>query len=187
VRWDPARYGAFAGERGRPAADLVERALAIAAVDFALDTVVDLGCGTGALLLALGERWPGATLIGVDLAREMLDEARRRDGGGRARWIEADVAAWRPDRLVPFLVSNACLHWVPDHERLIPRLVDAVAPGGVLAVQMPSNFEAPSHTIARALAAEPPFADVLARLGRPAQVLTSTAYHRLLAAHSAVD
>jgi trans-aconitate 2-methyltransferase len=187
MQWNPTQYGAFSGERGRPAADLVERVLALAPPAFAPETIVDLGCGTGALLLSLGERWKEATLVGVDLSPEMLAEARRADRAGRARWVEADVGAWEPERDArpALLVSNACLHWVPDHARLVPRLVDAVAPGGVLAVQMPVNFDAPSHTIARALASEPPFAAHVTLA--PPPVLSPSAYHRLLAASPDVE
>ena len=43
------------------------------------------------------------------------------------------------------MYSNAALHWLPHHETLIPRVAGMVASGGVLAVQMPDNFRAPSH------------------------------------------
>jgi len=136
---------------------------------------------------ALGERWRGAALVGIDLSPEMLAEARRADVAGRARWIEGDVGTWEPDRDArpALLVSNACLQWIPDHARLVPRLVDAVAPGGVLAVQMPNNFEMPSHALARELAAEPPFAAHV-RLAPPS-VLSAAAYYRLIAACDGVE
>jgi trans-aconitate 2-methyltransferase len=60
-RWNPSAYLRFAGERGRPFADLLARVRAGAP-----RTVVDLGCGTGALTASLAERWPGARVIGVD-------------------------------------------------------------------------------------------------------------------------
>ena len=55
----------------------------------------------------------------------------------------------RPARLaaaaepVDVLVSNATLQWVPGHLDLLPRLVDAVRPGGWLAFQVPANFGRP--------------------------------------------
>jgi trans-aconitate 2-methyltransferase len=60
---------------------------------------------------------------------------------------------------VDVLVSNATLQWVPDHLDLLPSLVGRVRPGGWLALQVPGNFEEPSHTIRRDLAAEAPYAE----------------------------
>jgi len=139
VSWDPAQYLKFAGERMRPAVDLLARIPAAAP-----GTVVDLGCGAGNLAPILAARWPAATLIGVDSSPEML--ARARAAHPRAQFEQADIGAWRPARPVDVLFSNAALHWLDGHERLFPALLEAVAPGGWLAVQMPRNFSAPSHT-----------------------------------------
>jgi SAM-dependent methyltransferase len=69
--------------------------------------------------------------------------------GSRFEW--SDIATWAPqDRAPDFIYANASLQWVPDHETLIPRLFDALAPGGVLAVQMPDNRQEPTHRHARA-------------------------------------
>jgi trans-aconitate 2-methyltransferase len=61
-------------------------------------------------------------------------------------WQQADIARWQPFAPFDLIFSNAALHWLPDHERLLPALAGCLAPGGVLAVQMPRNFDAPSHT-----------------------------------------
>ncbi|MBL8454051.1 MAG: trans-aconitate 2-methyltransferase, partial [Zoogloea sp.] len=89
------------------------------------------------------------------------------------------VEHWEPEETLDLLFSNAALHWVGDHESLFPRLVDALFPGGVLAVQMPGNFEAPSHRLIRELAAAPEWAERIgpARMGA---VLGMADYHRLL-------
>jgi trans-aconitate 2-methyltransferase len=139
VSWDPAQYLKFAGERMRPAVDLLARIPAAAP-----ETVVDLGCGAGNLAPLLAARWPAAKLIGVDSSPEML--VRARAAHAQAQFEQADIGAWRPARPVDVLFSNAALHWLDGHERLLPALLEAVAPGGWLAVQMPRNFGAPSHT-----------------------------------------
>ena len=41
------------------------------------------------------------------------------------------------------IYSNAALQWVGGHAALFPRLVSLLAPGGVLAVQMPAMHDAP--------------------------------------------
>lgn len=139
MSWDPAQYLKFAGERMRPALDLLAHIPAEAP-----RSVVDLGCGAGNLAPLLLGRWPQAALTGVDSSPEMLARARKEHP--RAAFVQADIGAWRPAAPVDVLYSNAALHWLDGHERLIPALLQAVAPGGVLAIQMPRNFNAPSHT-----------------------------------------
>ncbi len=146
-RWDPDRYLAFADERGRPFVDLLARVGAEAPA-----TVADLGCGPGTLTSLLADRWPGATVVGVDSSPEMVAAARDR----RVRFEVGDLRSWTGP--VDVLVSNATLQWVPDHLRLVPRLVEQVTPGGWLAFQVPGNFAEPSHTIRTELAAEEPYA-----------------------------
>jgi len=139
MSWDPAQYLKFAGERMRPAVDLLARIPAPSPA-----TVVDLGCGAGNLAPLLLGRWPQARLTGVDSSPEMLAKARA--GYPDAQFVQGDIARWRPAAPVDVLYSNAALHWLDGHDQLIPGLLDAVAPGGFLALQMPRNFGAPSHT-----------------------------------------
>lgn len=87
----------------------------------------------------------------------MLAEAKRTCD--LVEWVLADATSWRPASPVDVLFSNALLHWLPDHEELVLRLFDYVSPGGCMAVQMPQNFAAPSHALAREVAG--PFAQVL--------------------------
>ena len=140
MSWDPAQYLKFAGERLRPALDL----LAHIPVE-APETVVDLGCGAGTLAPMFQQRWPKARLLGVDGSPEML--ARARADHPRAQFVQADVAAWRPRAQVDVLYSNATLHWLDGHDALVPSLLEAVKPLGWLAIQMPRNFERPSHAL----------------------------------------
>ncbi|MDQ4051318.1 MAG: trans-aconitate 2-methyltransferase [Actinomycetota bacterium] len=158
--WDPDRYLTYADERSRPFVDLLAR------VD-AHDprTVVDLGCGPGNLTRLLADRWPDAEITGLDSSPEMIAKARETAGG--IRFEVADLRDWAPTAPVDVLVSNATLQWVPDHLDLLPRLVDAVSPGGWLAFQVPGNFDEPSHTIRRELESEPAYADHTRDLDRP--------------------
>lgn len=152
--WNPTLYARFADERARPVADLLAR------VDLdAPKRIVDLGCGAGASTAPLLARWPDADVLGIDTSPAMLEEARAAVPG--ARFQSADVAAWTPDAPVDLLFSNATLQWLPDHATLLPRLLGLLAPGGVLAVQVPDNLDEPSHALMRAVAAEPPFAATL--------------------------
>lgn len=139
MSWDPAQYLKFAGERMRPAVDLLARIPLEAP-----GSVVDLGCGAGNLAPLFFARWPAARLAGVDSSPEMLAKARA--DFPRAEFILADIARWRPAAPVEVIYSNAALHWIEGHDALLAGLLGSLAPGGVLAVQMPHNFRAPSHS-----------------------------------------
>jgi trans-aconitate 2-methyltransferase len=142
TRWDPDQYLKFSDHRLRPALELVDR------VPLAAPGVIyDLGCGTGNITSLLAERWPSATIYGIDSSREMLAKAAA--APGRIRWIEADVRRWRPDEPPDLLFSNAALHWVEGHRELLPRLLGFLRPGGCLAVQMPLSWHSPSHRLIR--------------------------------------
>ncbi|HEY4157520.1 MAG TPA: trans-aconitate 2-methyltransferase [Polyangiaceae bacterium] len=140
--WDERQYLKFADERTRPARELLARAPLSSAA-----RVLDLGCGPGNSTELLVQRFPGADITGVDNSTEMLDRARK-DVAGVA-WVEADAAQYRAKEPVDLLFSNALVQWLPEHERLFPALLEQVRVGGVLAVQMPRNFEEPSHRLMR--------------------------------------
>jgi len=173
--WNPQRYEVFADARLRPASDLLAR--------IPLERpgrIADLGCGSGNVTLMLEERWPSARITGYDNSTEMLEAARARRPA--IDWQIADLASWQPSERFDLVFSNAALHWVDRHEALFTRLLDALAPGGALAVQMPRNFAAPSHAIAAALACEAPFGEYLVCVVRTKPVLEPAQYRALLGA-----
>ncbi len=178
MSWDPAQYLKFSGERLRPALDLLARVPAAAP-----RTVVDLGCGAGNLMPLLRERWPQARLTGVDGSPQMLAQARA--DHPQAEFVQADVGAWRPAQPPDVLYSNATLHWLERHDRLFPDLLDALAPGGWLAVQMPRNFGAPSHTAVRDAIASGPWRARLEPHLRASPVAEPRHYRNLLAPKAA--
>ncbi len=159
--WDPDRYLTFADERSRPFVDLLARVGASAP-----SVVVDLGCGP-----APSPRcWPAAGRTprssGSTRARRWSPGRPPDTGGSTSRSPTCATGPPRTSR-VDVLVSNATLQWVPGHLDLLPRLVERVAPGGWLAFQVPANFDEPSHTIRRDLAAEPPYAEHTAGVAVP--------------------
>jgi trans-aconitate 2-methyltransferase len=177
--WNPALYRRFEDERTRPARELLARVPLESA-----RRVCDLGCGPGNSTELLVQRFPGARVVGVDNSPAMLESARKRLPG--AQFELADVAAWQPQEAPDLIYANATLQWVPDHERLIPRLFSLLAPGGALAVQMPDNRQEPTHRAMRELASQQPW---IAAIGDPDSVrtdlLTVGRYYDLLAREAA--
>ncbi len=176
--WDPSQYAKFGDERLRPAHDLLARVPLESP-----DVVYDLGCGTGNVTAALAERWPEAGVVGIDSSAAMLDKAREADDD--IAWVEADIASWRAPKPADLLFANASLQWLDDHAALFPRLVGQLNPGGVLAVQMPRNFDAPSHVCMKEAARAGPWRDELARARLPSPVAGPETYYDILAPHAA--
>src|SRR5262245_27114800 len=173
--WDARQYLKFTDHRLRPALDLLAQ--------IRLDdprVVFDLGCGPGNITRLLAERWPGAQVVGVDSSPAMLAKARQE--GPTVTFVEADMNSWTAPQPPQLLFSNATLHWIDDHAVLLPRLLRQLSPGGILAVQMPRNHDAPSHVQMRAAAEDGPWRT---RLTEVRQVLRSVQppenYYRILA------
>ncbi len=174
--WDPSQYLKFADHRLRPALDLMAHI-----PGNGHKIVWDLGCGAGNVTKLLKDRWPGAKVTGLDSSADMLAQARTIEG---IDWVEGDVERWSASRPADLIFSNAALHWIDGHARLFPHLMRQVERGGVLAVQMPRNFEAPSHTLLYETAARGPWAAMLAPYLRTSPVAAPDAYYDLLMPHA---
>ena len=171
--WDPTQYLRFSNERLRPALDLLAQVPLAAAA-----RVVDLGCGAGNVTSNLRERFPQAVVVGMDSSEAMLTKARQAAPG--CHFVQGDFATWVPDAAPDLIFSNAALHWVTGHETLFPRLVSLLAPGGVLAVQMPAMHDAPLRALRNEVAAHGPWATHLRDVGFSRRILTAGAYYDLL-------
>ena len=171
--WNPAQYLRYGNERLRPALDLISRIPVESP-----ETVYDLGCGTGTITGILQERWPNAQVTGVDSSASMLERTRDVETG--VYWQHADLNDWQPEIPADVVYSNAALHWLDGHEQLFPLLMDAVKPGGVLAVQMPENFSAPSHTSIGDTVREGRWRERLAPIQREQPVAEPSFYYDLL-------
>lgn len=176
--WNPALYLRFAQERTRPASELLAR------VELSSPAhVVDLGCGPGNSTELLAARFPQAQILGVDNSPAMLKQARKLLP--QREFVQDDIATWAPTPAPDLIYANAALQWVGGHEQLIPRLFAALAPGGVLAIQMPDNFQEPSHRLMREVAALPQFAPHIdAKVAAGRSILGIHGYYDLLAAHA---
>ncbi|MGF1560997.1 MAG: methyltransferase domain-containing protein [Geminicoccaceae bacterium] len=176
-RWQPDAYLRYSDQRLRPGLDLLAR--------IELDTparIVDLGCGPGNLSAFLARRWPDASLTLVDSSPAMLAKAAKHLP--EATCVAADIATWVPAEPLDLIFSNAALHWLDDHASLFARLLGYLAPGGVLAVQMPRNYGAPSHALVNETAADGPWASALAGVLTRWPVAAPEAYADWLSPHA---
>ena len=174
VSWNPDQYLKFGDQRLRPAQDLLARV--------GLESpgiIYDLGCGTGNTTQLLVDRWPQSQVTGIDSSSEMLEKAR--NSCPNLDFKEADLEDWNPGIEADLFYSNAALHWLGNHETLFPRLLKMLPKGGRLAVQMPRNFESPSHTAIRESVESGPWAKRIKPALRSRPVLEPEFYYDLLA------
>jgi trans-aconitate 2-methyltransferase len=180
VMWNPDVYLAFADHRGRPFFDLLSRVGA--------DNprrVVDLGCGPGNLTVTLALRWPNAVVEAWDSSQEMVDAALERGVDAHV----GDVRMWTPQPDTDVVVTNATLQWVPEHAELLVRWAGQLAAGSWIAMQVPGNFDAPSHRAVRDLARRDKWSEPVQEFPvREGQVDSPSGYAELLGdAGCAVD
>jgi trans-aconitate 2-methyltransferase len=175
--WNARQYLEFEDERTRPPRDL------LAQVRLAHPRrLIDLGCGPGNSTELLVARYPQAEVIGLDSSPDMLRQARARLPA--CEFVEADLAHWHPGERTDLLFANAVFQWVPDHPAVLQRLLAALPPGGVLAVQMPDNTDEPALVLQREVASSGPWAKDLAVAAAARDELpTPAAYYDLLKPH----
>lgn len=178
--WDPDQYHRFRAERSKPFFDLLAL---LEPVD--RPRVVDLGCGTGELTAELHRALGARETTGIDSSPAMLERAADHAGDG-LRFVEGDISTFggaAGDRY-DVVLANASLQWVPDHPAVIGRWASALADGGQLAIQVPSNADHASHRLAQEVARSSAFADHFAGGAPPpdpvASVLAPETYAELL-------
>jgi trans-aconitate 2-methyltransferase len=191
VNWDPDLYRRFERERAQPFFDLISRI-----PDVPVRAAADLGCGPGQLTRHLAAKWPQATIWGVDESKEMLERARGGAPESRLVFVEDDLRQWRAPLPLDCIVSNAALHWVPDHEALLAFFSEQLAPGGVLAVQIPNNRDEAAFRLMAELVTDPRphtvetgewYLEHLSALGLEAEVWEAIYYHQLPDAAAIVE
>lgn len=166
MTWNPDQYNRFRSERLAPFEDLVRWLRVRPSLN-----VVDLGCGPGELTRRLASLLPDSEVLGLDSSAEMLPK----EPGFQQGRIEDFEGQF------DLIFSHAALQWVDDHPSLFTKLWTCLKSGGQLLVQMPYNFDHPSHLAAGKVAQS---------LGQPARkfpMLPLEEYARLLHELGAVE
>ncbi|CDN46947.1 trans-aconitate 2-methyltransferase [Neorhizobium galegae] len=182
MAWSAEQYVKFEDERTRPARDLLAQ-VPLASVARAYD----LGCGPGNSTELIAARFGAANVTGLDSDDNMLTAARKRLSG--TQFLKADLNSWVPEEPADLLYANAVFQWVPDHIAVLARLMNHLAPGGVLAVQMPDNLSEPSHTLMEETGAAGPWKAAFegGRVRRPVLPPPAAYFDRLMPKAARVD
>jgi trans-aconitate 2-methyltransferase len=163
--WDPDQYHRFRAERSAPFFDLLALVQPVDAPRLA-----DLGCGTGELTADAHRALRARETVGIDRSPAMLERAESRDVDGLT-FALGDIATFAPAEPFDVIISNAALHWVPDHAAVLTRWGAALTDHGQLAVQMPTNADHASHRLSSEVAREQPFFDAFDGVPPPDPVL----------------
>lgn len=173
--WNPEAYARFKAERDLPFFDLLE--LLEAAPN---GRAIDLGCGTGELTQQLHQRLGARSTLGIDISPNMLEKSTPFAGNGLT-FEQADIQTYESAKPFDVVFSNAAVHLVQaDQPEIFGRFYRMLAPGGQLAIHLPSNFNHPSQTVAVEVAREAPFQEALGGWVRRSPVLPPEEYAKIL-------
>lgn len=173
--WNPEKYLKFQNERTRPAVDLAGR------IEITEPKrVLDIGCGPGNSTAVLKRRFSNAEIMGVDNSPNMLEVASKEYPDVKFRLVDASCELnTLGENEYDVVFSNACIQWLPNHSALLANMMKLLRSGGVMAVQLPVNFEEPVHQIIMELAGRDEWRGRLSNV-RGLNVLTEGEYFDIL-------
>ncbi|MGG7177425.1 methyltransferase domain-containing protein [Clostridium paraputrificum] len=140
--WNSEQYLMFKNERTQPAIDLVNR--------IAIENprkIIDIGCGPGNSTEVLAKRFPNAYVLGVDSSSDMIEQGKRDYPNLDFNKCDVGSDLSKLDKDFDIVFSNACIQWIPNHNQLLNNLIGLLKRGGILAVQIPMNYQEPIHKI----------------------------------------
>ncbi|MBQ7999844.1 MAG: methyltransferase domain-containing protein [Ruminococcus sp.] len=147
-KWNTDLYLKFKQQRTQPALDLAKRIERYNPL-----SIADLGCGPGNSTAVLKSVFPNARLIGIDNSVNMIEKAKTTYTDIEFKLGDIQNLNEKYD----LIFSNACLQWVPNHNVLLPYLIEQLNDNGVLAVQIPINGNEPLFKIIKDTAEQSEF------------------------------
>lgn len=142
TQWNSDQYVKFLKERTQPAIDLANKTGAVNPKN-----IIDIGCGPGNSTKVLADKFPDARVIGSDNSQNMLNKAKAEHPELEFMFFDASGDCSVISQRFDLVFSNACLQWIPDHKTLLKKLMGLLNDNGVLAVQIPINYDEPIHKI----------------------------------------
>lgn len=146
TEWSASQYLKFEDQRNQPISDLLNRIK-----KFIPEYIVDIGCGPGNSTILVHHAFPNAHTTGIDSSEDMISRARK--AYPNLNFSQEDVSDLR--ETYDMIFSNACLQWIPNHETLIPELLNKLHTGGVFAAQFPMNGKEPLFQIIEEVVSDP--------------------------------
>ncbi len=95
---------------------------------------LDIGCGNGWLVRHLASHLNYDFGVGIDIASQMVEKAKRLTRSDRLRFYATDIFEWESDIRFNFIVSMEAFYYINPMERLFEKVAKLMAPGGVLLV-----------------------------------------------------
>lgn len=173
--WQPDKYLKYKRERTQPSIDLVNRI----AIDFDPKYIVDFGCGPGNSTQVLVNRWPSASVTGVDISDSMI--AKAKTDYPNQRWMMGDAHTFTSNVKYDIVFSNATLHWITDHESLLKHFHGLVSDGGAVAVQLPLFWDMPLGQLIDRIANSSRWKDMMSGVRNVFTMHDHSFYYNLLA------
>jgi trans-aconitate methyltransferase len=103
------------------------------------ERILDLGCGDGALTARLAQRVPDGLVVGIDASHSMIDTAGSEHRADNLRFVLMDINALNFESEFDVVFSNATLHWITDHDKLLSNVHRALKDGAYLRWQFASD------------------------------------------------
>lgn len=95
-------------------------------------TILDLGCGTGALTRMLAKQFPNASITGLDLAPGMVAHAAEHADSDNQQFVVGDAEKLDfPDNHFDFIYSSLMIHWANDIQAVFDELFRVLKPDGL--------------------------------------------------------
>ena len=95
------------------------------------EAILDLGCGDGGLTEELAQSVPAGHVLGIDASVGMIETAKKRKRGN-LEFLQMDINDIDFENRFDVIFSNAALHWVKDHAKLLNNSLQALKGNGVL-------------------------------------------------------
>ena len=99
------------------------------------ERILDLGCGDGVLTAELAKFVPEGFVLGIDASESMIETARKYNAGINVRFELLDINAIDFESEFDLVFSNATLHWVKDHKKLLNNVFKALEDRGTARFQ----------------------------------------------------